>query len=480
VVRRLRWLVAILLVLTLAAATGAALMLQQKGIAPRALAPYVEQRAAGHNPAVVAAGRLIARTLVTLDRGAAALPASVPAAFGAQSAAAGAAAPGNAVLVASADDARRAFGAAMPGQVITFLPGRYRFTASVPQASRAGAEGAPIVVRAAQPGSVTIELDAGEGFLVSAPWWTFENLAIRGVCRLDADCEHAFHVVGQARHFVARNNTITDFNAHFKINGVGRQFPDNGRLEANTLTNAAPRRTANPVTPVDLVGASGWIIRRNFVADFIKAEGDRISYGAFAKGGGTDNLFEHNALVCELRLRGHPGQRVGLSLGGGGTGRAYCRDNRCITEQENSELRGNLVASCSDAGIYLNRAARSKIVHNSVIDTAGVQARYPETSAQFDGNLVDGAIHGSNDAVLRLGQNLVASGAYAYAGQHPVRARYRDPQALDFGWNAQAPRTLVSAPGLDLCGTARAQAPAYGAIESFVACLQPFKGAPPR
>ena len=476
--RRLRRLCGAVLVLAAGGAACAALLLQNKGIAPRSLAPYLEKRSAGHNPAIVDAGRFMARSLLTLDRPPAPLPVTVPAAFGAQPGAAGPEPAGRPVLVASADEARRSFAAAMPGDVITFLPGRYRFTGSAPPAARAGAEGAPIVVRAAQPGTVTLEMDTGEGFLVTAPWWTFENLSLVGVCQRDADCEHAFHVVGRGAHFTALNNTVTGFNAHFKINGMGGLFPDAGRLEANTLTNAAPRRTSNPVTPVDMVAASGWTIRRNLIADFIKAEGDGISYGAFAKGGGANNLFEQNAVVCELRLRGHPGQRVGLSLGGGGTGKQYCRDSRCITEQDGSEVRANLVTACSDAGIYLNRAAGSKVLFNTVLDTAGIQARYPETSARFDGNLVDGAIHGRNDAVLHLGDNLVSALAYAYAGYHPARARYRAPQSLDFTWEGDAPRAAAgSAPGPDLCGSARPPVPAYGAIEQFGPCQRPFKAA---
>ena len=94
------------------------------------------------------------------------------------------------------------------------------------------------------------------------------------------------------------------------------------------------RDTANPVTPIDLVAASHWTIRGNLITDFIKGGGDRISYGAFAKGAGAHNVFEQNVVVCEAHAARTPGQRVGLSLGGGGTGKPYCRDGRCIIEQE--------------------------------------------------------------------------------------------------------------------------------------------------
>ncbi len=65
----------------------------------------------------------------------------------------------------------------------------------------------------------------------------------------------------RGQHFIARNNVITDFNAHFKINGNEGRFPDDGLIEQNTLTATAVRETANPVMPIDLVAANGWTIR---------------------------------------------------------------------------------------------------------------------------------------------------------------------------------------------------------------------------
>ena len=470
--RRALRLIAALALLALAAVGAVALVLQEKGVTPRALAPYVATRSSGHNPAIVHAGQVAARTLLALDRDEAGLPGALPAGFGAQPGLplAGSTA-GRPLLVASEDDARRAFAGAMPGDVISFLPGRYRFTGSAPSAAQAGRRDAPVTVRAAQPGTVTIEMNATEGFLVSAPWWRFENLAITGVCPRDSDCEHAFHVVGNAHHFSARNNTITNFNAHFKINGVERQFPDDGLIESNTITNSAVRRTANPVTPIDLVAASGWTIRRNLIADFIKAEGDQISYGGFAKGGGARNVFEQNAVLCEYRLRGLPGQRVGLSLGGGATGKPYCRDGKCITEQDAGVIRANLIASCSDDGIYLNNAAASRLAHNTLSDTGGIQVRFAASSADIEGNLVDGAIRSRGGAVMRLNDNMETSLAWLYAGYHGQRRLFADAAGFDFRWRAEAPRRdqgALSAP--DLCGVTPPARPAYGAFEDIAAC----------
>ncbi|MBW8898574.1 MAG: right-handed parallel beta-helix repeat-containing protein, partial [Massilia sp.] len=408
------------------------------GVAPRTLAPYIEKRTSGHNPAIEGTGRRVAAVLMALDRtaGDAPLP-SLALSAGAQAQPAGQDAAGT--TVTTPDDLRAALRTASPGDVITLAPGTYRFQGKGIDVPRAGRADAPIVVRAARPGTVHIELETLEGFVVSAPYWRFENLDIRGVCPADDNCEHAFHVVGAGHHFASVNNTIRDFNAHIKINGVGNRYPDDGLIEHTTLTATHVRKTANPVTPIDLVTASGWILRANLISDFVKGDGNQVSYGAFAKGGGRNNVFERNVVWCEQALRGLPGQRVGLSLGGGGTGREFCRDSRCITEQEGSVLRANLVVGCSDAGIYLNGAAASKVVDNTLVDTTGIDVRYPTSSAVVDGNLVDGPVRARDGAIVHLGENRATPLWRSYLGSHPVRSLFRAPEMGDFSWRDGAP-----------------------------------------
>ena len=375
------------------------------------------------------------------------------------------------VAVDSADGLARALGTARSGQVIVIAPGTYRF------AGRRGlwASAAPgVTVQAARAGTVFLEFDMVEGIVVQAPRWSFAGLHIRGVCARHDGCEHAFHVVGKASGFTARDNTLVDFNAHIKINGAGGSFPDNGLLEANTLHNTGARQTASPVTLIDLVAASGWTVRANRIANFVKAGGDRTSYGAFAKGGGAGNRFERNVVLCEETLRGAPGTRVGLSLGGGGTGPAYCRDRACANEQAGSAIVANLVAHCSDEGIYLNRAARSEIVHNTLLATAGIMLRHPETGALVEGNLVDGRIAAEKGAQWQAVDNLATPLARRALGQHPLRELFAGAATLDLRWRQDAPRRRGPAGGVpDLCaGTAlRSGSVAYGAFDDG-ACLR--------
>ncbi|GAB2860611.1 hypothetical protein GCM10027277_31550 [Pseudoduganella ginsengisoli] len=451
-------------------AAGTALYgLERAGITPRALAPYIAHRSQGHNPTIEALGAKAQHWLLTADRGTQALPQVFDSSLGAQPAAVSGPA-GTILEVANAAALRKALAAAQPGTVITLSPGHYRLEVQPLALTRPGTEAAPVTVRAARPGTVFIGMALQEGFKVAAPYWRFENLTIQGVCARHTDCEHAFHVVGAAHHFTAHNNTILDFNAHFKINGLDGQFPDHGAIVANTLSNTAPRDTANPVTPVDLVAASHWSIRRNVISDFIKLEGDRVSYGAFVKGGGEHNVLEQNAVLCEQRLHGAGGQRIGLSLGGGGTTKAYCRDQRCIMEQSEGVIRANLVASCSDAGIYLNSAARSSVLHNTLLDTGGVLARFSSTSANVAGNLIDGPVLVQQGAQVRLDDNLTTSVMRLYAASHPQRDWFNNVRNLDLAWRVPAPRRAAAVQAPDLCGTERPATPRYGAFEDFAAC----------
>ena len=460
---------ALLLALAVTAAAGGALLLQGQGLAPRALAPYLERRTSGHNPVITGTGAWLAQRLTALDRGAIQPPIAGQLTIGAQPGAAGTPGAGRSVPAASPAQVRAAIAGAVPGDQIVLAPGTYRFDGKL-AVERPGSPSQRIALRALQPGTVLIEFDTVEGFAVTAPWWTFENLTIRGVCKHHDDCEHAFHVVGDASDFIARNNVISDFNAHFKINGSNGRFPDRGLIDGNTLDNATVRETAKPVTPIDLVAASGWTMRRNLISDFIKGSGNQVSYGAFAKGAGSANIFEQNIVWCERRLRGAPGQRVGLSLGGGATGAPFCRDGRCIVEQEGSAIRANLIASCSDDGIYLNSAARSSVVHNSLIDTGGISVRFAGSSADVEGNLVDGAIRSRNDGVLRAVDNRETPIALLYLGYHPVRRLFSNLATFDFEPGA-ARRAGAPGAALDLCAPARPANPRYGAFEDFSACL---------
>jgi MYXO-CTERM domain-containing protein len=322
--------------------------------------------------------------------------------------------------------------AAKAGDTIVLAPGTYEVHQSKIACEAAGTADAPIVVRAAELGTVTIRFDAVEGFHVRGPHWEFANLDIEGICAADSDCEHAFHVTGAAESTWLHHNRMHGFNAMIKGNGEpigpGDSFvwPDDVVIEYNELYNPAPRDTGNPVTPIDVVGGQRWVLRGNFIHDHAKGGGDNISYAAFLKGHSKDGVIERNLVVCELM---HSGQvRLGLSLGGGGTSPdSICEDGACKPEHERGTLRNNLIVNCpADVGVYVNAGADSKIVNNTLYNTAGIDMRFVQTTGLVANNLLNGKIR-DRDGGTSMKMNNLAEVTLADFG-----AWFVDPSAYDF------------------------------------------------
>jgi hypothetical protein len=289
---------------------------------------------------------------------------------------------------------RAAIAAAQPGDVVVLAPGRYDVVGNV-NCVRAGLPGAPITVRAECPLAAHVRFDAVEGFHVQAAHWTFEGLDIEGACADDSQCEHAFHVTGDADFFTLRGCDIRDFNAQVKANGVdpgtGRLFPDDALIENCELHDTRARQTSNPVTKIDVVGGRRWIVRRNFIHDYQKGQGDTISYAAFLKGNSRDGLFLGNTVLGARDFAG--GIRLGLSFGGGGSSPdPICEGGTCTPEHQDGLMIDNFIAGCNDVGIYLNEAARCFIHHNTLHDTAGIDVRFVASTCDLRNNLMTGRI----------------------------------------------------------------------------------------
>lgn len=453
----------------LVAGAGVLWFLHDQGRTPREWAPYLDRRAEGHRTSITEGTGLVTGYLMVADRLPRPQPVMPPPRIGASADRSGKPA-GRTRSVAGQADLRAAVANAQPGDVIELAPGRFRFTDRQIGIGRPGTQAQPITIRAARLGDTVIETDQVAVFKLSAPFWRIENLVVRGVCADHTYCEHAFHVVGDARGTVIRNNRVEDMNAAIKINAEGTRYPDDGIVDGNTLVMTAPRATRNPITPIDLVGASNWRISANFIADFIRVDTDRATYGAFVKGAGENNILERNVVFCEWKLRG-AGQRVGLSLGGGGTGPTLTRDQgRSGFEQIGGIIRDNLIAFCSDVGIYVNKSTRSVIEHNTLLDTAGIDVRFPESSADVTANIVDGAIRSREGGLLRLNANEVGPVLGLFAGYHPTRGLFTDPGRLDLTWRKKPSTPGVAAGRVDLCGTVRPGQPLPGAFEDFARC----------
>lgn len=314
--------------------------------------------------------------------------------------------PGNDIRVNSPETFKKALKNIRPGDTLTLAPGVYSFHGRSISPRASGEKLAPIRIRAERLGEVRLQFDLLEGFHITSPHWIFENLEIEGVCKKTWRCEHAFHIVGAARNVTLRNLFIKNFNSHIKVNGSKAGFyPDGGLIEYSMLINDQPRPTSNPVSPIDIVAVNDWIVRKSVVADFAKAQGDKISYAGFFKGGARNNLFEQNLVLCQLRHQG--GVRLGLSLGGGGTSVNASRGKDNSIESLGGILKRNVIANCPlDVGIYLNRSTDSHLSENLLVNTTGIHVRFRESDAvilanQLDGDIVDrdGGQHQATDNV---------------------------------------------------------------------------------
>ena len=365
------------------------------------------------------------------------------------------------ITVSSEADLTRALLNAKAGDVIEIAPGTYDLTRKHSLKGE-GTTANPIVVRAPELGAVVLHSTAVELFKLNGGYWIFENLVIQGTCQQHSRCEHAFHIVGTADGTIIRNNHLRDFNAAIKGNGVNigskRRFPSNVLIEGNAFFNSTPRKTSNPVTPIDVVGGSHWVVRGNFIADFAKAGGNRVSYGAFLKGNSRHGTLERNLVICEWKHKGNT--RIGLSLGGGGTGKKFCVDNDCTTEHSNGTIRNNIILNCPrDVGIYLNRAKATKIYNNTFYNTGGIDVRFATSDADIWNNLISGGIRNRNGGVHVAVSNTQTS----------VRM-FKNPGAVDFslvdGAQIVDKGTRPEQVRVDFCGTARPKAtPDLGAIE---------------
>lgn len=308
------------------------------------------------------------------------------------------------VSVTTSEGLLEALSDATPGTFITIAPGIYSLAGKSFKAStQGGTYLKPIAVTADRHGDVVLEMMSQEGFLIRSPNWHFENLIFRGAPNKDDWIEHAFHLVGSAENISFYNNSFVNFNAHIKANGLYQgtereAYPAYIRVVNNNFYNEWKRNTRNPVTPIDVVGGTYWEIRDNFIADFGKngQGGPGITYGAFLKGGNSFGEMSGNLVACSWRLP-HTSPldvRIGLSLGGGGTGSGSRMSGACESESCDGIISNNRIMNCvNDVGIYLNRAQRAIVSDNDLRGTLGVDVRFRDSNAVLSGNLMgDGRI----------------------------------------------------------------------------------------
>jgi hypothetical protein len=112
----------------------------------------------------------------------------------------------------------------------------------------------------------------------------------------------------------------------------------------------------------------------------------------------------------------------------------------------------------------------SLIAHNTILDTSGIEVRFPQSSAEIDDNVIDGIIAVRDNATVRARSNEQASLLGLFVGWHPQRRLFVDVGQFDLTWRSSPPRDVAPDPQVDLCGATRPANPAIGAFEDFDAC----------
>lgn len=295
-------------------------------------------------------------------------------------------------------------------KTIVFEPGIYTFSGRSIKLQHEGTE--PVIMRVAEPENTQFIQMNQVAFAIKSANWVLSGFQFKGECAQDKDCEHAIHIVGDADNVSIISNDFTNYNAAIKSNGYSakntdlRQFPDNVSIKHNRFVNQHPRNTKKSVTPIDVVGGDNWQISHNFIADFVKQGGNRITYGAFLKGGGRYGKIHDNVVACKWKLPYGSvfDARVGLSLGGGGTGVKYCQSERCVYEHDKGIIKDNLVLNCTnEVALYINKSTNSLVTGNRLISTLGIDAKYTASLADYSNNQLHGNLRldGSSEVQQR-------------------------------------------------------------------------------
>ncbi|MCE0493289.1 NosD domain-containing protein [Vibrio salinus] len=277
-----------------------------------------------------------------------------------------------------------------PGSTIVVADGEYILNSKrFPTSNKIPTKSLPVVVKAEHPGKASLLMNTLEGIFLNKPYWTITGFKFIGTCSNHNSCEHAVHIVGNAHDIEITNNDFVDFNAAIKVNKRAGAYPDRGKVEYNHFYYTKPRDTKFSVTPINIDHANDWLVSYNIIRDFIKIGGNKISYGAFMKGGANNGVFENNLVICNTSEKQYPGASVGLSIGGGGM---PDRRGGVAYQANHTTIRNNIIFHCSDVGIYVNSGKNSVINNNTLYNTSGIDIRFPQSSALVVNNLFSGKL----------------------------------------------------------------------------------------
>lgn len=332
------------------------------------------------------------------------------------------------------------------GDEIVVAPGTYEITANL--WSRAGgSEGAPIVVRAEEPGTVFLRYTGAqraEVFSIVYPYWVIDGLDVIGACPSKERCDHAVHVSGAGAHVILRNNRFVDFNQVIHVNRASDgRTPDDGTIEGNVVEYTSARTIGATVTGIRFYGASRWVIRDNVFRDIAHTPGGpyAISYGMYVVGTVDGVVFERNRIEFNQ----------GVTDGGSYVGFGVNTTNRSAIS--GLVFRNNTV---SEGGVELRSCTGCRIEHSTI---GGGVAIGVDSSATTIGNLVSGAITVVSGSTLSSLDD---------ESERPLAELVVDP-ATDLRPRAEV-GSSTSDVTEDFCGGRRPSRPTRGALEPTSSC----------
>lgn len=308
------------------------------------------------------------------------------------------------IIVLNFEELQVAIKNAVAGDTIELFPGAITVSRKV-TLKASGSITEPIILRGSPHGQSVLAIKTLVGLQLSGSNIIIDNIEFSGICQDDNYCEHAIQLKGNADNIKIRNNDFVNFNAAIKSSGLNsketgqRVYPDLIHIYHNSFVNNWARKTKQAVTPIDVVGGDYWMIEANFFADFEKKLGNKVSYGAFLKGGGRFGQFSDNIVACEWKVpyTSKIHVRIGLSFGGGGTGKEFCADRVCEAEHYKGIMKHNLIMNCpTDVGIYINNGHEILISENVVFGTLGLDANIKSERIEITNNNIQGAVRWRN------------------------------------------------------------------------------------
>jgi hypothetical protein len=131
------------------------------------------------------------------------------------------------------------------------------------------------------------------------------------------------------------------------------------------------------------------------------------TYGAFLKGNGHSGEVSENFVACSWNIEHQSALdiRVGLSLGGGGTGYEFCESNNCDLEHEGGKIANNVIVNCSNGvGIYLNKAKSTLVLDNVITASAGIDVDSSMFLSLIN-NRIDGNVKMNKSSSYKVNRN---------------------------------------------------------------------------